>query len=226
MAKDPRLQYVYTSLLCSFRLSSTCWSTAARRTSSVFWLRFILQVEVVAFSSFQDFRHPRNHTNDPRKHRWLLQPFGENLWGPLWPARLLCQRSHLRKSCVKNLSTSIYGDESIRILVVACSGEERGCWHLSLLCMLQWGFTPFSLRREVFKQRGGEVLWDLYHWWTCWQWNHPTGRSSFFGFADVFPDSLYSLVPKFSPTAPTVQLWHLEHDSHGELALLSGTHDW
>lgn len=23
----------------------------------------------VAFSSFQDFRHPRNHTNDPRKHR-------------------------------------------------------------------------------------------------------------------------------------------------------------
>lgn len=178
----------------------------------------------VAFSSFQDFRHPRNHTNDPRKHRWLLQPFGENLWGPLWPARLLCQRSHLRKSCVKNLSTSIYGDESVRILVVACSGEERGYWHLSLLCMLQWGFTPFSLRREVFKQRGGEVLWDLYHWWTCWQWNHPTGRSSFFGFADVFPDSLYSLVPKFSPTAPT--LWHLEHDSHGELALLSGTHDW
>lgn len=92
-----------------------------------------------------------------------------------------------------------------------------GYWHLSLLCMLQWGFTPFSLRREVFKQRGGEVLWDLYHWWTCWQWNHPTGRSSFFGFADVFKDWLYSLVPKFSPTAPTVQLWHLEHGSHGEL---------
>lgn len=169
-----------------------------------------------AFSWFQDFHVPT---------QGIIQTIRANIadFSSLLAKNLrvfvICKSSMSKESFAeiqcKKLSTSIHGDESIRILVVA---KKQGTdIFLCYVCMLQWGFTPFSLRREVFKQRGGEVLWNLYHWWTCWQWNHPTGRSSLFGFADVFQDSLYSLVPKFSPTAPTVQLWHLEHGSHGEL---------